>query len=131
MTAADAYRYLGMPYKDDGDSEEEGFNCWGFLRHVSAKHFGKHLPIAPLGDGEKCIQMHTEALHDGVYEVVRTPSHGDAVLLRGGDSPHVGIWLDIDGGGVLHSMTGYGVIWTPKANLAMLGFSKRQYYRLN
>ncbi|CPK74677.1 Uncharacterised protein [Bordetella pertussis] len=59
------------------------------------------------------------------------PEHGDGVLLRAGNDPHVGIYLDLDGGGVLHAMEGRGVIFSPMRALVTMGFSQPTFYRIH
>ena len=36
--------FIGVPYRFGGDSEEEGFDCSGFTRHVFALTLGLMLP---------------------------------------------------------------------------------------
>ena len=55
------------------------------------------------------------------------PQHGDIVVIR--RPYHVGVWLDIDGGGVLHAIHGACVIWTPDASWRTSGFGRREYLR--
>lgn len=121
---------IGIRYKEGG-ADLNGFNCWGLLRYVLAQHFNKQLPAITLGDADGIRYAHSDAMQRGIYSPVGIPQHGDPVLLRGGDNPHVGIYLDIDGGGVLHSIDPYGVTWTKMRNLRTLGFSRYQFYRVN
>lgn len=83
-----------------------------------------------MGNEDETKAIHTKALEDKTYWPVDNPKHGDAVLLRGGDCPHVGIWLEFERGGVLHSLEGVGVIWTPEYKLNTLGFGRSTYYRI-
>ena len=79
-----------------------------------------------------CAEMRdlfANRLQAGAWQQVETPEHGDAALLRGGDHPHVGIWLTCAGPGVLHALDGVGVIWSPQATLRLLGFSRVRYIR--
>ncbi len=130
MTKDEAIQYIGIRYVEGGESLD-GFNCWGFLRFILAKHFNKTLPAVPIGDAHRTREIHENALQCGLYQPVGKPEHGDAALLRGGESPHVGIYLDFDGGGILHSLEGVGVVWTPIKQLRMLGFSRIIYYKVN
>lgn len=129
MKPIDVLRYIGKPYSDTGDGPDE-FNCWGLLRYIQKNEFGRDLPVITIGDAEETRRIHNESLCNADYVVVSEPIHGDCVLLRGGDCPHVGVYLEIDGGGVLHSLGGVGVVWTPMQRLNSLGYSRRVYYRV-
>ena len=72
-----------------------------------------------------------ERLASGIWEPVHVPEHGDAALLRGGDHPHVGIYLVCDEPGVLHALDGVGVVWSPLPTLRLLGFSRVSYIRFH
>jgi hypothetical protein len=75
--------------------------------------------------------MYQERMTSHAWEIICAPEHGAGVLMRGGDDPHVGIWLECDGGGVLHAMERVGVIWTPRQTLRLIGFSRLKYYRFH
>ena len=129
MNQTDLILLLGIPYVEGGEGPE-GYNCWGFLRHVLLIYFGKELPRAPIGDEAACRSIYEEKARMGEWMQIEHPDHGDVCLLRGGSSPHVGIWLDFEGGGVLHCMEPSGVIWTPDRNLSRFGYARRTYYRI-
>lgn len=59
------------------------------------------------------------------------PVEGDAVLMGTGDRPcHVGLWITPDAaGGVLHSVEGAGVIFTPGLRVRDLGYAILGFYR--
>lgn len=129
MNAEQVRQYIGLPYADAGFGPDR-FNCWGLCDYLLRVYFKKSLPVPTLGDADANRAMHAASLAHGDYQATPTPTHGDIALLRGGDTPHVGMWLDLDGGGVLHAMVGKGVIWTPKQQLNMLGFGRAIYYRI-
>lgn len=122
--------FVGIGYRDDGELPEDGFNCWGLLRYIQSRYYNRHLPAAAIGNADACLLMHASALHTGVYSQVSTPEDGDCVLLRAGTNPHVGVYLSNDGGGVLHSVAGMGVIWTPIHDLNRFGYARRIFYRV-
>lgn len=129
MKPADAMKYLGKPYSAMGAGPDD-FNCWGLLRWIQEKEFNRYLPEVPIGDGDATRQIHEDSLSAGLYELVPTPIHGDCVLLRGGDCPHVGVYLAFDGGGVLHSLEPVGVVFTPLSQLSRFGYGRRTFYRV-
>jgi hypothetical protein len=64
----------------------------------------------------------------GAWRLIERPVHGSGVLLRGGDRPHVGVYLDLDGGGVLHAQEGAGVIFTERSKLKKVGYPRASWY---
>lgn len=58
------------------------------------------------------------------------PSLGCAVLMAHCKFPsHVGVWLDADGGGVLHCVRGEGVVFSTLAHLKNSGWGRVEYYQ--
>lgn len=132
MNIEEVEQYLGAPYLAGSFGPPEvGFNCWGLLHYVQAKHFGVKMPKAPIGDAETCRRMFTDRIAARVWAQVEQPRHGDGALMREGKNPHVGVYLNIDNGGILHALEGVGVIFTPITDLGFHGFSRVKYYRLN
>lgn len=131
MTDDQIAALVGTPYKDGGETPA-GFNCWGLLRYIQREFYNRELPAAVMGDVEGSKAMHVAALSDGTYRQI--PAHliedGDCVLLRSGINPHVGVYLSNDGGCVLHSVEGMGVIVTPIHQLNAFGYGRRIYYRV-
>jgi cell wall-associated NlpC family hydrolase len=129
MNATEATQYIGLPWKF-GENGPDAYDCWGLLRHVMMFHFNTYMPEAPIGDAEGCASMFTENVVSGNWVPIDKPEHGAGVLLRGGRLPHVGIYLDIDGGGILHSLEGWGVIFSRPSSLNGIGFGRASYYRI-
>ena len=75
--------------------------------------------------------MYARKMRSGEWEIADSPAHGDGVLLRDGNDPHVGIYLDLDGGGVLHALEGKGVVFTALRDLNFLGFARPTFYRIH
>lgn len=129
MNAEQADQYIGLPWSQDGNGPDE-WNCWNLLRHLLRKYFNKNIPLIGLEDSEQLRAMYKERLNSGAWVRGDNPAHGRAVLLKGGMHPHVGLYLDIDGGGVIHSLEGSKVVFTPLGALRMLGFGKIEYYEV-
>lgn len=130
MTADEADCYVGLPYKE-GSYGPDNYNCWGLLYHVQRTYFAVDMPMAPIGDPDKLRHMFADHINASVWALVEKPKHGDGALMRSGDNPHVGIYLDIDGGGILHALEGVGVVFTTLDQLNVVGFARTKYYRLN
>lgn len=128
MTAQEVNRYIGLPWVYGARGPME-YDCWGLLKAVRDAHFGGGIPDTPLGDAAR--DLYSEKLRSRDWEIVDTPSHGDGVLLREGDEPHVGVYLDLDGGGVLHAQDGTGVVFTSIRDLRLIGYSYPKFYRIH
>lgn len=121
-------RLIGIRYELGADGPDS-YDCRGLLLHCQRTFFGKDLPPLPMG--AEMRDLFADRLHAGAWQHVEVPEHGDAALLRGGDHPHVGVWLTCDGPGVLHALDGVGVIWSPQATLRLLGFSRIRFIRFH
>lgn len=128
MTPADVIHYMAnYSYGEDANGENGQFNCWGLLRDVQRKFFGIELPITSLGD--PIAQLYDERLKSGDWVKEQGPFHGAGVLMREGHEPHCGVWLDFDGGGVLHCERGNGIRFQGLLDLRACGYSKLKFYR--
>jgi hypothetical protein len=64
------------------------------------------------------------------WQAVDDACEGDCVLMRQARYPvHVGVWVDVDGGGVLHCVQGHGVIFQSLSDLQQSGWNIHAYYR--
>ncbi|MBF0453620.1 MAG: hypothetical protein HQL72_02245 [Magnetococcales bacterium] len=122
---------IGRPWSAIGEGPDS-FNCWTFVRFVQKKIFGRDLSIIPV-PGDNLLQVvrtfrdHPE--RKGLSEVA-APDEGDCVLLRQARYPvHVGVWLEVDGGGVLHCTEGPGVVFQPLSVLPVHGWQVEGFYR--
>jgi cell wall-associated NlpC family hydrolase len=121
---------IGLPWSAHG-SGPDLFNCWEFVRMVQARHFGRTLPdIAnpedTLGLG-RAFRDHPERRR---WDKVPRSAEGDCVLLRQSRHPiHIGIWLDVDSGGVLHCSREAGVVFQRPDALRLNGWLVEGFYR--
>lgn len=121
---------INAPYVE-GALGPDDFDCWGLLRDSQAKLFGRTIsivgsPPASLRDVVAAI-AETAADH---WSPVPSPQHGDAVTLSRASHPHhVGVWLDVDRGGVLHCVENGGVMFQTLLMLRTQGWSKIGFYR--
>ena len=118
--------YIGMEYHHVHN------NCWGFFRRVQAEMFQRDLPEFPVdpNDLRTVIKTFTHAPERKRWQRIYKPLSGDAVLLRRAKSPiHIGVWLDIDGGGILHCFEGFGVVFQTQTALSAHGWHISGLYR--
>lgn len=126
----DVERYIATyRYGENCNGENGCFNCWGLLRDVQAQFFGIDLPLTSLGD--PMADLYESRMKTGDWQIVDQPFHGAGVLMRDGEDPHCGVYLDFDGGGVLHCERGIGVRWHKMADLRVHGYSRLKFYRFD
>lgn len=138
-----AAEYIGLPWSATGDGpargeegrspdgETKGFHCWALVRHVQEHRFGRNLPIIPNPEDLLSIARHFRDHPERQrWELVEVPEEGDCVLMRQARYPvHVGVWLDVDGGRVLHVVHDKGVVAQTRDSLAAHGWRIEGFYR--
>jgi hypothetical protein len=94
--------------------------------------FGRDLPEIPVDANDLRSVMTTFRDHPERqrWSLVPQPAEGDAVLLRQSRHPvHVGVWLAVDGGGVLHAVKDPGVVFQKLPELLLHGWRVEGFYR--
>jgi len=111
--------YVGLPYERGGGAH--GFNCWTFFRHVQRRHFGIRVPeISEPESRFRLLRKVPAAAVELGWQKVEPPRTGDAVLMAHWKHPsHVGLWVDVNGGAVLHCVAGAGAVLATRAHLEM------------
>lgn len=111
---------IGRPYRV-GAQGPDTFDCWSLTRHVQSQLYGRDLPAfqAPDDAGMQAIAgfiaTHPERRH---WRPVPKPVDGALVsMFRMGIGHHVGTFLDLDGGLVLHATPSIGVTVDPPFHL--------------
>jgi len=125
-----AVDYIGIPWHAQGDGPDQ-FHCWSFVRHIQARHFDRILPEIPNPEDTlpvlRAFKSHPERRR---WDLVSVPMDGDCVLMRQSRQPsHIGVWLDVDGGGILHCARGCGVVFQRRTTLVQSGWQIDGYYR--
>lgn len=129
MSAPDhwAAGLIGLPWVA-GKSD-----CWSFARRVWADRFGWDVPPVPVDPaspvaGRRALGVSPEGLG---WRQVDRPAEGDGVMMaKGAHNCHVGVWIEPDQtGGILHSVEGAGVIFTPLPALAAMGYRVTGFWR--
>lgn len=105
----DVRRYLSIPYKDRGLTED-GADCWGFARLVLRQEAGVELPdfldVTDAAGLESSVRRFREVTVLRDYDLVLMYSPSRWLT-------HVGVYCD---GGVLH-MSSQGVSYVPLSRL--------------
>ena len=104
---------IGRPYREDGIGPD-AFGCYGLFGHVQWHLCGRETPFIEttgmnLKDMAAGFQSHSELNY---WTEIAAPLDGAAVLMGRISHPiHIGVWFDIDGGGVLHAADPFGVVF--------------------
>lgn len=127
-----ALKYIGLPW-EAGAQGPDSFDCWGFARYIlkhEYEHDVPHVNINPDNLRDVLHAFKSNKAFQSFYEVVK-PRDGDVVLMRQAKNPvHAGIWLDVDGGGVLHCCRNSGVVFQYEPSLNATGWFLHSYYRV-
>ena len=125
-----AFDYIGKPWKL-GCGGPDAFDCWGLVVDVYRRLYGKALSAIPAPKNNLkalilTIDKHPERQR---WEAVSPPQEGDIALMRQSRYPiHVGLWVDVDGGGILHCIQGAGVVFQGLEALEFTGWKIEAYY---
>jgi len=127
-----ANKYIGRPWVA-GAQGADAFDCWGFVRFVLANEYAVSVPpvnINPNNLRDVLTAFHKDLAFKAFVQVDK-PIDGDVVLLRQAKNPvHAGLWLDIDGGGVLHCVRESGVVFQNIRSLNLAGWFLDSFYRV-
>lgn len=118
--------YLGRPWVAGA------WDCWALLRAVYADRRGLAIPDAGV-DASRLLDVarafSTPSRRQG-WVPVDNPGHLDAVLMGEGRHPtHAGVWLDHNGGVVLHCAVGMGTVCETPRRLKSRGWQILGTYR--
>lgn len=122
---------LGTRYQVNGTGPN-GFDCWTFTQHIQKILWSRQLADAPLPESGnirelvRIIKYHNEHKN---WRVVDRPVHSGLVELSCSRHPHhIGTWLDIDGGGLVHCDGPAGVTFDPLIALKAAGWRRFIFY---
>lgn len=121
---------LGRPYALNGVAPKS-FDCWGLARYLQREIFGHDLD-AVVSDSldlrvlVRTIRDHPERRN---WAPVDRPTHGALVEMSHSRHPHhIGVFLDVDGGGIAHCYAPAGVSFDPIVALKAAGWRRFTHY---
>ena len=120
---------IGKPWRS-GARGPDAFDCWGLLAWVYLQQRGIVLNPLPDLDPKDLGQVAKAARLESVnWQQVLWPQHLAAVAMSTGVRiHHVGVWLDIDGGLVLHTTENSSVVAQTLVSLRNSGITTIKYY---
>ena len=124
--------YIGKPWVS-GSSGPEAYDCHGIVRAAYRDRLGIALPVVEVDAGSALDVARAVRAYDYSRwaQVPRPENDFDVVEMSFGKRPHhVGVWLNADGGGVLTSVEGAGVIFQSLSSLRAHGWNIVACYRL-
>lgn len=109
----------------------EYFDCWGVVCHAFKEKFAldlnRHLEIPSMNPAAFHKVVATE-IKAGNWQQLNQPEDGCLVLMSTARIwHHIGIWLDINGGRLLHSSEGFGVALDSRNTLN--SFNRVEYWK--
>lgn len=122
---------IGAPWVN-GAAGPDAFDCYGLVRYVQAQRAGVVMPVVD-AEGLSTLSA-ARAMRDygdyGDWAEVSDFRELDVLQLGHARHPHhVGLWVDADGGGVLHCVAGAGVVFQRLPQLAAHGWRVLGHYR--
>lgn len=116
--------YIGDPWVK-GEHE-----CGHFFVRVQAEQFGIQTEVIDADSLSvlSCVRAlngsHREFLNWPLVDNQNTPMEGDCVQMSHSKRPHhIGVWIEADGGGVLHCVEGMGVVFSTPQSLKANGWN--------
>lgn len=114
-------------------SGPEAYDCWGLVHAVLQEQYGinsmRYLEVVS-GDHRAMHKAIEGEMVSGAWERLDQPVDGCVVLMsQGVRFHHIGIWVDVMGGRVLHSKDGRGVCLENLQALRASGIRKFEYWR--
>lgn len=114
-----AAKYIGRPWVNGK------FDCWGLVQEVYKDELG--IVLSPIITDAKSIKnVYSEFSRNSNYsqlqEVSKLQDMSIVVLSQGKYPSHVGLWTDVDGGGIIHNLQDVGVIFQKITELKISGW---------
>lgn len=126
-----AEAYLGKPW-ESGASGPQAYDCYGVVRAVYRDRLDIGLPVVTVdAQSARSVVRAVRDYDHTDWEEIEVPGRDfDVCEMTLAHSPHhVGVYLAIDGGGVLTALEGIGVVFQPLASLARHGWTITNSYR--
>lgn len=133
MRSSDVNDYIGRPWRA-GARGPDAFDCWGLVWYTYKKHLGVELPnflgLDPSADPVLCARTINAAANGPDWQPIPKPRHMCVAAMGLQYLTHVGLYLDFDGGLILHCTDRQRVTAeTPRAISLVFRFRRMEYYR--
>jgi len=119
---------IGLPW-EPGARGPYAFDCYGMVRHIQKRFYGIDLPdLVVNSDNDAEISDKIFQLGHPLGEEISGPSDG-CVVTMGNErrEMHLGVYVAVDGGRIIHSERGTGCVAVP---IAQCVWRKLRFYRV-
>lgn len=122
---------LGRPYRL-GCAGPDAFDCYGLTRYLQMTLFGRSMPEFKMpGFGGRiaiasAIAVHPERQCWG--EIAAARDGCIVTMARQNAGYHMGTWLAMDGGVIVHTIERCGVVTDTPATLEAIGWRRLRYF---
>ena len=131
MTPETVNALIGLPYRL-GAIGPDAYDCYGLTRHIQSVGWARDLPdvsVPDVDDRRIFVALVRQHIGDHRWHQVDRPRHGSVVTMARHDNAlHVGTYLALDGGGVLHALEKPGVQFDPIFCLQAAGWRRLRFY---
>lgn len=124
---------MGKPWQV-GANGPDRFDCWGWAQALQREGFGREIATIaePPTNSRDLIEFVRSHPARKQWREVPAPVHGGLVELAHNSRPfHIGVYLDIDGGGISHAMHGAGVTYDTILSLRAAGWRRFVFHEWN
>lgn len=116
--------------------ESRGLHCWALVRDCQREVFGRALPavLATPESKRELVRLMGQRHAHADWREADQPEHGAVVFMtRRGHGPsraacHAGVWLALDGGGVLHTDAPHGVVFETLPELTARNWADPSFF---
>lgn len=122
--------FIGKPYVDGGEGPDS-FDCWGLVREIVRIRHAIDLPAHAIDVRNIAAVTRAIATHPvrACFALIDAPIDGAlGVLGRARYGSHIGMWCAVDGGRLLHTVKGSGVVASDLMTLRLYGWSKIEWF---
>lgn len=126
--------YIGKSWEIGGRGPDS-FDCWGLLMDIYKKRFDIDLPNFE-GINLENVMIAAKAIDRNIkndyWREIKLPIDECAVgLSRNKVMHHVGVYLNVDGGKILHCHNGIGCVAQSIQSMKRLGWTTIKFFRYN
>ena len=111
--AKEVSKYIGLKW-ESGATGPSRYDCQGLCVHIQKKLYNKIMPEVKVDSDNlfSIVKAITKNKAWEKFEKIENPEDGCIVKMFSAENPsHIGVYINVDGGGVLHSIRKQGVIW--------------------
>lgn len=115
-----------------GATGPDAYCCWGLAQAGQRVVMGRDIPMIAIDEDSNLSIARAMRDHPlfGTWERHCDPRHGDVVKMFSPTNPnHIGVYWNVDRGGIHHSARGDGVRFDPLFVMPANGWSKLEFWR--